>query len=102
MAKHILGTLKRSYKKPKQEEIKLFIAPKSVCAIKSRNRAVISALKDVPFSISTSFAFYANQVGASERDMKIKLKLIETVFPVVTRIEALIFSYFSFKDFQMK
>lgn len=34
--------------------------------------------------------------------MKIKLKLIETAFLVVARIEALIFMYFSFKDFQMK
>lgn len=62
LAKHIL----RSYKKPKQEEIKFFIAPKSVCAIKLRNRAVISTLKDVLFSISTSLAFYANQVRARE------------------------------------
>lgn len=66
LAKHILRTLERSYKKPKQEEIKFFIAPKSVCAIKLRNRAVISTLKDVPFSISTSLAFYANQVRARE------------------------------------
>lgn len=34
--------------------------------------------------------------------MKIKLKLIETALLVVAGIEALIFSYFSFKDFQMK
>lgn len=34
--------------------------------------------------------------------MKIKLKLIETAFLVVAGIKALIFSYFSFKEFQMK
>lgn len=44
----------------------LYSTEECVCAINSRNRAVISALKDVPFSISTSFAFYANQVGARE------------------------------------
>lgn len=72
MAKHIFSTIQRNRDKTEKARRNktLYSAVECVCyknvgTVDIENRAVISA-QGFPFSISTSYPFYANQVSVGE------------------------------------